>query len=80
VAAAVLGGQRQLDQRGHRPRRAQQGVGQLEGRVGTSGQAVVEALAEPGQHGQRLAAGPAGDGRVGLVHTDHRSPCSDLLP
>src|SRR5205807_1340944 len=67
VAASVLGGQRQLDQRGDRPIRTQCRVGQLEQRVGPRGQTLVERFTEPREVPQR-------GGRAGVVHTDHRSP------
>jgi hypothetical protein len=73
MPATVFGHQRQLDQRGHRPIGAQDGVGQLEQRIRAGGQAGEELPAEPGQL-------PEGAGPVMIVQTIHRSPCVDLLP
>ena len=60
------GGQRQIDQRPHRPVRAQQRVGQLEQRIRPRGQAGVELVAEPAQPGDRLDSGTV------VVHAVHR--------
>jgi hypothetical protein len=59
----VLGGQRQIDQRLHRPVGTQQRVGHLEQRVRAGGQAVIEVGPEPGQHRQGL------DARSVIQHT-----------
>ena len=73
VPAPMLGHQRQLDQRRHRPISAQHRLGQLEQRISPRGQRRVELEAEPGQL-------PECRGPSLIVHTTHRSPCVDLLP
>ena len=64
--------QRQLDQRPHRPVRAQHRVGQLEQRIRPRGQRGVELLPEPRQLPERRPPGM-------IVQTLHRSPCVDLF-
>jgi hypothetical protein len=72
VAAPVLDGQGQIDQRLDRPIGTQHRIGQFEQRIRPRGQTVIEALAEPSKHPKITARG-------GIVHTDHDSPCVDLL-
>src|SRR4051812_44408001 len=66
VPASMLRGQRQIDQRPHRPVRAQQRLGQLELRIRPRAQAGVEAVSEPAQLGDRL------DSDTLVVHAVHR--------
>jgi hypothetical protein len=47
-------------------------IAQLEQRIRTRGQALIELLTEPGQLPQRTS-------RAGVMHTDHRSPWSIFL-
>lgn len=56
MPATVLGRQGQVDQGLDRPVGAEQGIGQIEQGVRAGGQAVVEAVPEPGQHRQGLDA------------------------
>ena len=52
LGGQALGHQGQLDQRPHRPVRAQHRVGQLEQRIRPRAQTVVEAAAKARQHAQ----------------------------
>jgi hemin uptake protein HemP len=74
VSAAVLRGQAQPDQRGHRPVGTQQRIGQLEQLIGPPAQAAVQLPAEAPQPIDRLRGqallNPVG--QVKTVHHGHR--------
>jgi len=67
MPTAVLGNQRQLRQRPHRPVRTQNRIGQLEHRIRPGGQTVIEPLPEPAKVPERPTCNR-------IVHTDHRQP------
>jgi hypothetical protein len=67
VTTAMLGHQRQPDQRGHRPVRAQHRLTQLEQRICPRARASVELLPERRQVPDRTLA-------ARVVHTVHRNP------
>jgi hypothetical protein len=74
VATAVLRGQAQPDQRGHRTLGAQQRVGQLEQLIGPPAQAPVQLAAETPQPIDRLRGHALANrtGRDQTVHHGHR--------